>query len=68
MAAIVFSASRPRQEQIQDSSGREGTSGVAVPLSAFLHVAFVSPVGVTAAGISDGGAGLTDGALCRDAG
>lgn len=49
------------QEQIQDSSGHEGTSSVVSPLSAFLYPTSVRPVG---AALRPGPAGQTDGALC----
>lgn len=49
------------QEQIQDSSGHEGTSSVVSPLPAFLHPTSVRPVG---GALRLGRAEQTDRALC----
>lgn len=55
------STSQP-QEQIQDSSGHEGTSSVVIPLSAFPHPTSERPVG---AALRLGAAGQTERGLCR---
>lgn len=55
-----FSTFQP-QEQIQDSSGHEGTSSVVNPLPAFLHSTSIRPVG---AALRLGRAEQTDRALC----
>lgn len=57
---LLLGSTLQLQEQIQDSSGHEGTNSVVSPLSAFLHPTSVRPVG---AALRLGPAGQTDGAL-----